>query len=176
MRISDWSSDVCSSDLSLQDMRIIKPLRLGILSRPYQYRRQHQLGVAILAMATLEAEPGLVMEADLWKISGEELDEDEVLDLSIPKPCAEFLVSGKAWSHDASEPGRVAVRARVDHLEKSLVVHGDRRWAQGGMSRAGVVQGVPVNWRHTRSEEHTSELQSLMRISYAVFCLKKNKI
>src|SRR3546814_4483814 len=28
----------------------------------------------------------------------------------------------------------------------------------------------------SRSEEHTSELQSLMRISYAVFCLKKNKI
>src|SRR3546814_3564386 len=28
----------------------------------------------------------------------------------------------------------------------------------------------------TRSEEHTSELQSLMRISYAVFCLKKNTI
>src|SRR3546814_5430954 len=35
-----------------------------------------------------------------------------------------------------------------------------------------------LNWRQTsvkRSEEHTSELQSLMRISYAVFCLKKNK-
>src|SRR3546814_9696744 len=30
-----------------------------------------------------------------------------------------------------------------------------------------------INW--TRSEEHTSELQSLMRISYAVFCLKKKK-
>src|SRR3546814_9434898 len=29
--------------------------------------------------------------------------------------------------------------------------------------------------RHMRSEEHTSELQSLMRISYAVFCLKKKK-
>src|SRR3546814_9224413 len=29
--------------------------------------------------------------------------------------------------------------------------------------------------RHWRSEEHTSELQSLMRISYAVFCLKKKK-
>src|SRR3546814_2567904 len=28
-------------------------------------------------------------------------------------------------------------------------------------------------WRHDRSEEHTSELQSLMRSSYAVFCLKK---
>src|SRR3546814_2050041 len=30
-------------------------------------------------------------------------------------------------------------------------------------------------WRPLRSEEHTSELQSLMRISYAVFCLKKKK-
>src|SRR3546814_3471715 len=31
-------------------------------------------------------------------------------------------------------------------------------------------------WKGTRSEEHTSELQSLMRISYAVFCLKKKII
>src|SRR3546814_4888216 len=32
-----------------------------------------------------------------------------------------------------------------------------------------------VEWFPARSEEHTSELQSLMRISYAVFCLKKKK-
>src|SRR3546814_9705765 len=36
----------------------------------------------------------------------------------------------------------------------------------------GAADGVE---RHYRSEEHTSELQSLMRISYAVFCLKKKK-
>src|SRR3546814_7284088 len=35
-------------------------------------------------------------------------------------------------------------------------------------------QGDPSHLRH-RSEEHTSELQSLMRISYAVFCLQKKK-
>src|SRR3546814_5564900 len=35
--------------------------------------------------------------------------------------------------------------------------------------------GVPDAPRFDRSEEHTSELQSLMRISYAVFCLKKKK-
>src|SRR3546814_1668210 len=34
---------------------------------------------------------------------------------------------------------------------------------------------VPVRPEPWRSEEHTSELQSLMRISYAVFCLKKKK-
>src|SRR3546814_3592956 len=35
--------------------------------------------------------------------------------------------------------------------------------------------GVPAKFCFARSEEHTSELQSLMRISYAVFCLKKKK-
>src|SRR3546814_8313072 len=35
--------------------------------------------------------------------------------------------------------------------------------------------GVAEVRRHPRSEEHTSELQSLMRISYAVFCLKNKK-
>src|SRR3546814_3264170 len=41
---------------------------------------------------------------------------------------------------------------------------GRRRWRLGGRGGSG-----------RRSEEHTSELQSLMRISYAVFCLKKKK-
>src|SRR3546814_5213699 len=40
--------------------------------------------------------------------------------------------------------------------------------------RRGLRGGQPPG-RHHRSEEHTSELQSLMRISYAVFCLKKKK-
>src|SRR3546814_5145146 len=40
---------------------------------------------------------------------------------------------------------------------------------------AAVSPGVAVTTQAPRSEEHTSELQSLMRISYAVFCLKKKK-
>src|SRR3546814_3163107 len=45
----------------------------------------------------------------------------------------------------------------------------------GNLSRAtmATVENVPLIWQNHRSEEHTSELQSLMRISYAVFCLKK---
>src|SRR3546814_10055057 len=39
----------------------------------------------------------------------------------------------------------------------------------------GMSPGVELNDVFRRSEEHTSELQSLMRISYAVFCLKKKK-
>src|SRR3546814_6121948 len=45
------------------------------------------------------------------------------------------------------------------------------------LSRRTTPQPDDRSWpgRHRRSEEHTSELQSLMRISYAVFCLKKKK-
>src|SRR3546814_8597680 len=41
--------------------------------------------------------------------------------------------------------------------------------------RVEAVVRAETDDRHRRSEEHTSELQSLMRISYAVFCLKKKK-
>src|SRR3546814_7869558 len=46
---------------------------------------------------------------------------------------------------------------------------------QGHSPYAWSVLGA-VAYATTRSEEHTSELQSLMRISYAVFCLKKKKL
>src|SRR3546814_15481744 len=51
-----------------------------------------------------------------------------------------------------------------------------RRARQRAHERGGRVPDLPVqSARRSRSEEHTSELQSLMRISYAVFCLKKKK-
>src|SRR3546814_3264580 len=52
-----------------------------------------------------------------------------------------------------------------------------RRAQAGGESGEGEVASAAVAppMEPMRSEEHTSELQSLMRISYAVFCLKKNK-
>src|SRR3546814_6496258 len=44
-----------------------------------------------------------------------------------------------------------------------------------GHHQAGLAGREAAGDRQVRSEEHTSELQSLMRISYAVFCLKKKK-
>src|SRR3546814_10741443 len=49
--------------------------------------------------------------------------------------------------------------------------HGDAAVRSGAQPRGADAGGAV----HQRSEEHTSELQSLMRISYAVFCLKKKK-
>src|SRR3546814_4883753 len=45
----------------------------------------------------------------------------------------------------------------------------------GARPVSGDIVVVALDERSLRSEEHTSELQSLMRISYAVFCLKKKK-
>src|SRR3546814_7655624 len=47
--------------------------------------------------------------------------------------------------------------------------------AIGNAPRAMVRLVIKIGRKRARSEEHTSELQSLMRISYAVFCLKKKK-
>src|SRR3546814_159035 len=52
----------------------------------------------------------------------------------------------------------------------TLVSGGHRHWAAGLFLDLSPLKAIVVD---NRSEEHTSELQSLMRISYAVFCLKK---
>src|SRR3546814_4833791 len=106
MRISDWSSDVCSSDLLLHP-------RSDSLS---QFPWRADLGTLSRETATRQKRMA---------------DED--------RPHRPFR---------AHRPRR----------------RGDLRLLQPGPRHGG----------RARSEEHTSELQSLMRISYAVFCLKQN--
>src|SRR3546814_7051047 len=60
--------------------------------------------------------------------------------------------------------------ARFEWLEFALRVGAGARGEQGLHA-----QQARVGFTTLRSEEHTSELQSLMRISYAVFCLKKKR-
>src|SRR3546814_1031536 len=111
MRISDWSSDVCSSDL---DARILLE----------QIRRN-----------TLEH------------------DRDRVRAIGHDKAIGDAV-------------SRFAKRAAGDHAAQP-----DRAAGRDALL-CDIARRIEIG----RSEEHTSELQSLMRISYAVFCLKKKKI
>src|SRR3546814_3303812 len=87
---------------------------------------------------------------------------------------------------------RANVPERVDHrshqrrgIEQEATVHMgpsatamERRAERQAMREGRAYEPVTMVGQHNagvRSEEHTSELQSLMRISYAVFCLKKKK-
>src|SRR3546814_5604804 len=113
MRISDWSSDVCSSDL------------LGVVAVP----RGTEDGSADLEGMGLP-DPSPVVVGGRPPMGGE--------------------VDAEAFSYLFDDRVRLV-------LEGELGLEG--------------LRDAPGE----RSEEHTSELQSLMRISYAVFCLKKNK-
>src|SRR3546814_10897160 len=118
MRISDWSSEVCSSVLLLGqviDDIIIEEAHL------FAVRDLTRLGVR----ANIEADDRRVGRG------------------------------GKRHVAFGDRPG-----ARMEHADTNLV---------------GRQLVERIDDRFDRSEEHTSELQSLMRISYAVFCLKKTK-
>src|SRR3546814_3913511 len=123
MRISDWSSDVCSSDL-------IKADDFGGIGYGYGYAF---------------AEDNLcVLLEDLVTIRGER---------------AKYM--GRDGSYTIVPNSNTADNVTSDYFWKFVAT-----------------DAIVANLKATalpRSEEHTSELQSLMRISYAVFCLKKKK-
>src|SRR3546814_9532552 len=117
MRISDWSSDVCSSDLRLAH-------------RPPDARRRLR---------------GVSLE---WCTQGS-MRQDALPTVNEPSDPLPSLMPGSLYFGPAGRSGcRSYVRAASQNQSCS----------------------------DTRSEEHTSELQSLMRISYAVFCLQKKNI
>src|SRR3546814_3345886 len=135
MRISDWSSDVCSSDL--------RPCKGG-----------HD-GVA----DGLHQGP-VVAPHDAAEIS--EVIAHQVIGGGIADAAVEVGRAPEVGEQQGDARHRHLV-ARAQHLVREEVAEG----LQGGHAVGG--EGI------ARSEEHTSELQSLMRISYAVFCLKKKK-
>src|SRR3546814_3391036 len=128
MRISDWSSDVCSSDLILtpgkgQVRALICSGSNPMVSLPDQMRAFEALGSLDL-LVSLDVE------------------------MSNTARMAHYVIPDKM---SMETPG-------VTQFTESMKYYGI--WT-GGYEQP------------YRSEEHTSELQSLMRISYAVFCLKQ---
>src|SRR3546814_2859287 len=83
----------------------------------------------------------------------------------------EVVNTAQSAIHSRNDISQIAV-ASVSASHSQGFVNG--RVTIGSASRAAGC-GACRPWR-ARSEEHTSELQSLMRISYAVFCLKKKNI
>src|SRR3546814_6185827 len=74
-------------------------------------------------------------------------------------------------------PGPPVAREAMQHHERrrTLAAYFDRESCTGHDHFPHFRHAASSARRCVRSEEHTSELQSLMRISYAVFCLKKKK-
>src|SRR3546814_3941903 len=69
------------------------------------------------------------------------------------------------------------IKGKAIHSRLGRAIGGAEAVSEQGFTRTGVDDRSGLGFQHRgqdmRSEEHTSELQSLMRISYAVFCLQK---
>src|SRR3546814_6310388 len=78
---------------------------------------------------------------------------------------------------DADDKPTWTYSRRVSRRDTHIRCAPPRKQSPRVEASAGAIDRRGVWWllRRARSEEHTSELQSLMRISYAVFCLKKKK-
>src|SRR3546814_9791330 len=133
MRISDWSSDVCSSDLGMVD-----------LDQRQQLGHAVEIGREARHKAALSVRPAMPPMID--RIDG-------------------IAPTGQTFRNMRVAPGMFGIAVREQH---------DGARALFGKP-VGDVEVRARPGRFGRSEEHTSELQSLMRISYAVFCLKKKQ-
>src|SRR3546814_4239176 len=159
MRISDWSSDVCSSDLSAASAQSVRILAadadsVGGKAPPH---------VAAYSFGQVEYD-AFVGEIDLDAVEQRQAVHAEQQRRPFDEAQrAERLAVGKA-------DGQVVDVHAVDHDAADRGAHRRHRLA-GHRAQRRRQKGQAV--RAFRSEEHTSELQSLMRISYAVFCLKK---
>src|SRR3546814_5717564 len=135
LRISDWSSDVCSSDLERSAQPIIGRLVSRGLSDEHADRHY----------VIVDAIDGRSHYVDIGGHS-EELTQNSIVRVT---------------------PRSVAVRKVDRTITEVAAAHGGRYSIDNHLSHDPTAT--------ERSEEHTSELQSLMRNSYAVFCLKKKK-
>src|SRR3546814_8669826 len=167
MRISDWSSDVCSSDLTLcgrgrrahscQSHLYNGPDHRFMVARS-RWPREHYCLCACRRRIPVGNSP-----VDLAVV----LDEEIGLSPDFAPTHANSSGSGVGADHPACHFWR-----------GNLSTEPTRRYFFRYPPATGIIDpfghGRPLE--PDRSEEHTSELQSLMRISYAVFCLKKKKI
>src|SRR3546814_3090576 len=141
MRISEWSSDVCSSDLRFPD--VARRPRRGLYRRSVRRRRR--------------ASDGRTRAAGRYDRCRRR-DGRTAGQLSL----SAHVVEGAAAHF------RAPFHARAP-LERGLNL---RILSEQNVGMPATGRNLPLR-PSTRSEEHTSELQSLMRNSYAVFCLKK---
>lgn len=128
-------------------MKIIKPLRLSVLNRPFRLQGQNHLGVSVMALADMSASPQLRPEVELWQLAASELQTSGgVLDMAIPKARAEFLATGYAYTQHHQDKTTCAVRIEVDNLVKTLAVTGDRYWAGSRPTAPQPFEQMRLDW------------------------------
>lgn len=116
-------------------MRVVKPLRLGLLHRTYPYDGRNHLGVAVLAMVPLRPPTAggppreLSTEMAMWTFLAERLAPSGILDEGFVKPRGEVLVRGTCFAPGGEPLTQTFCRVKVgDAIDAAVRVTGDRVW------------------------------------------------
>lgn len=114
-------------------MKIVKPLTLGVLSKPYRYRRSNRLALAVYGFFRLggATEERFLTENLQWPGVLANLPPEQPLDEVMPKQYGEVLLSGYAHAPGGQAVHEMAVRLSCASVDKTLRITGDREWYYG---------------------------------------------
>lgn len=127
-------------------MRGIKPFKLGMMTRTFEWKRQHHLGVTIFGYFAFDPPGTLIADVDMWPEIGELYGQDFAPDVGIPKSRSEVLVLGAAHQPGGRPGPTCPVRVTVGGLDKQLYVIGDRTWNGGVPSQPQPFTRMPLGW------------------------------
>lgn len=114
-------------------MKVIKPQRLSLLTRAYEYEGKFYLAATTMAFISFEQPRRLLSEQSMWRFVAEALGKDTVFDMGMPKQRGEFLVFGKCHSPTEKPVIGMLMKAKIGALEKTLAVTGQRTWQEGSL-------------------------------------------
>jgi uncharacterized protein YjbI with pentapeptide repeats len=126
-------------------MRVIKPLRLGVLTRPFEREQKSHLSIAILTFFPFDAPDRILPEVALWKLAAEVLGAEGVLDEVMPKPRAEVLLAGSAFPRNPPQR-HTRARLQMGPVERTFYVFGDRQWGVTGPTEPVPFASMPLTW------------------------------
>ncbi|MES2712869.1 MAG: DUF2169 domain-containing protein [Pseudomonadota bacterium] len=127
-------------------MRVIKPFALGVLSRAIEVQRKFFLGIAATTFCPMGETPGIAGDIAMWKFLAETLPPTEPLDIVLPKPQAEFLMTGDAFAPGGRPMRAVQVSARLGPASKTLMVVGDRHLEDGRATEPVPFTRMAMGW------------------------------
>jgi uncharacterized protein YjbI with pentapeptide repeats len=129
-------------------MRVLKPDTLTYLCKVLSTEQGMVLCSTVLGGFVFDtaAADRLLPEAELWALVAASLPRGEVLDWSLPKPEAEFLVYGAC--HLAAPVKAAQVRVAVAEKTKTLDVYGRRTWQGDHPGDPEPFTAAPVDWAH----------------------------
>lgn len=129
-------------------MKVMKPMALALLTRPYEMQRRFFLGVSVIAFMPIGPQAALFSDIGMWKMLADELPPDQPLDAAIPKRYGEYLLSARACAPPGTRAQAVRVRARFGGRTKELLVAGDRYVEDGRMVGPEPFAEMPIDWQH----------------------------